>query len=437
YDLGGRRIVEKSPDRGMTKFTYDDAGRLVKKQTANRLHEGGNDAVQYQYEYDRLKKITYPDHPENNVTYTYGDLSDAYAAERNQVGRPMTQDDATGVQYFTYDRLGNLTLAVRAIAVAGRTSYWFKTKWDYDAWGRIEKITYPDEEEVTYHYDPAGQVNGISNHIPGINTTQDLVEDITYDEHGQRSRMIYGNGTSISYEYDQRQRLRSLKNDFAYNQPVIKKYTYDPLNNITEIKTTDNDNLLSLPGQGELTGPVSYQFTYDNYNRLKASEGYYIGPNDSPQTHFLGQEYELAMEYDEQHNIIGKTQHHRQGETTGMSVPQTLSVVAKTDYKLDYRDYGTGEMAVDGYSYVQPHSPREVVEYPADYPPQSPADPQVRTKEIDYDFEGNMTTIKEKTGDPEDPMDDREITLRHYRWDEEGRLRAVDLKPENSANRPE
>src|SRR5699024_7446166 len=89
------------------------------------------------------------------------------------------------------------------------------------------------------------------------------------------------------------------------------------------------------------------------------------------------------------------------------------------------------------YRYVQPHSPREVVEYPADYPPQSPADPQVRTKEIDYDFEGNMTTIKEKTGDPEDPMDDREITLRHYRWDEEGRLRAVDLKPENSANRPE
>src|SRR5699024_2660546 len=135
--------------------------------------------------------------------------------------------------------------------------------------------------------------------------------------------------------------------------------------NISPGETTDNDNMLSLPGQGELTGPDSYQFTYDNYNRLKASEGYYIDPNDSPQTHFLGQEYELAMEYDEQHSIVGQTQHLRQGEATGMSVSHTRSVVAKTDYKLDHRDYGTGEMAVDGYSYVQRHASMEVVEYPA------------------------------------------------------------------------
>lgn len=29
----------------------------------------------------------------------------------------------------------------------------FTTRWQYDSWGRIRKIVYPDGEEVTCHYD--------------------------------------------------------------------------------------------------------------------------------------------------------------------------------------------------------------------------------------------------------------------------------------------
>ena len=57
YNLGGLRIREEQPDRGVTNYTYDEAGRLTHKKTSNL---DGQQEIEYQYNYDRLTAINYP-----------------------------------------------------------------------------------------------------------------------------------------------------------------------------------------------------------------------------------------------------------------------------------------------------------------------------------------------------------------------------------------
>ncbi|WP_373174736.1 hypothetical protein [Prevotella merdae] len=70
YDIGDRRTEVNHPASGITSFTYDALGNVQTKQTANLAKEGK--FITYDYDYQRLTGITYPDHPENNVKYYYG-----------------------------------------------------------------------------------------------------------------------------------------------------------------------------------------------------------------------------------------------------------------------------------------------------------------------------------------------------------------------------
>lgn len=73
YDLAGRRTQVTHPASGITTFTYDAAGNLIEKLTAN-LRNGGYQPIKYQYDFNRLKEINYPLHPENDVKYVSGTL---------------------------------------------------------------------------------------------------------------------------------------------------------------------------------------------------------------------------------------------------------------------------------------------------------------------------------------------------------------------------
>jgi RHS repeat-associated protein len=77
-----------------------------------------------------------------------------------------------------------------------------------------------------------------------------------------------------------------------------------------------------------------------------------------------------------------------------------------------------------------------ITEYPPDYA-NDPDDMRVKKKMIDYDANGNQKEIREQVSDPEQPLGYREVALRENLWDEEDRLRAVDLNPEAPADKPQ
>jgi YD repeat-containing protein len=83
YDLFGRRTAINSPDAGLTTFTYDLADNLTAKQTANL--RTASQQVTFAYQFNRVTAITYPNFPQNNVTYTYG-----AASQRSPSARPTS-----------------------------------------------------------------------------------------------------------------------------------------------------------------------------------------------------------------------------------------------------------------------------------------------------------------------------------------------------------
>ena len=67
YDMCDRRTEVNHPASGITSFTYDALGNVLTKQTANLAKEGK--FITYDYDYQHLTGINYPDYLENNVKY--------------------------------------------------------------------------------------------------------------------------------------------------------------------------------------------------------------------------------------------------------------------------------------------------------------------------------------------------------------------------------
>ncbi|MGB6092438.1 MAG: RHS repeat-associated core domain-containing protein [Moheibacter sp.] len=423
YDMAGRRTELRHPDNGITKFTYDNASNLIAKETANLLAENNAEKIEYFYTFNRLDSIVYPKYPHNNVHFFYGEAQDASAADDFSVGRLWYQIDATGVQQFKYGRLGEVTYNLRSVAVPGDKAYWFKTEWEYDTWNRVKKIIYPDEEEVTYFYNRGGELHGITSKKQSQQNA-DIISQLGYDKFGQRTYLRYGNGTETEYSYEtDRRRLQNMtaKSNTTYGSSVNRtfidnNYTYDILSNVISA-----ENAASLPNTGQIGGSVLYEYEYDDLNRLVTAEGSFTGRN-STDTGNEYQKYTMAMFYDAMHNILGKTQVH---ETSPDNTNWTKA--HQTTYDLTYQEYNTAEFNVAGYSYTQPHAVRQVI----DKPETTSTGNDVKTKLYDYDANGNMISLTQKTGESEAVE-----RLRTNLWDEENRLRAVDITPDAEGIRP-
>ncbi|WP_370031897.1 SpvB/TcaC N-terminal domain-containing protein [Flavobacterium sp. 28YEA47A] len=426
YDLAGRKTEMQHPDRGVVTFKYDKSGNMIEQSNSNLLLAGGL-KIKYDYDFGRLVKITYPQNPLNGVKYTYGSPNDATAVDGKAIGRLLYQEDATGIQVFGYGRMGEVISNLRSVAVAGYQSYWFLTEWKYDSWNRVQEITYPDREVVSYNYNIGGTLHSIDSKIDDIPDLKPILTSITYNDYGERNLIIHGNGTKTSYSYDIRRRMNMLSNDFV-DFSITKNYEYDAISNITGIVTDQPHN--SLPLSGQIGGPVNHTYTYDAYNRLITAKGNYTGSNDIS-TPFLRQEYELTMEYNLDHTIKKKTQSQRQLLTDGYNTPATHKApVYKNSYILDYSDYGKGAfVAGNGYGYLQPHAPRTIIESPSWEGGLQPEDPRIKRKEVLYDANGNQLEIKEKVGE-------LKTSLRKNLWDEENRLMGVNLKPDETTDHP-
>ncbi|MFL9836772.1 toxin TcdB middle/N-terminal domain-containing protein [Flavobacterium sp. ST-75] len=420
YDMAGRQTEMQHPDRGVVTFKYNKIGNITEKSTSKMLLSGGQ-KVLYTYDFGRLIGVTYPEYPQKNVFYRYGQPLDNLSTDNNAVGRILSMEDESGVQVFAYGNMGEVTKNLRSVAVAGYQSFWFYTAWKYDSWNRIQEITYPDREVVSYGYNKAGMLEKVTSTIPGISIPQtNIVESITYNDYGERTQMKYGNGTVTTYDYDVRRRMNKLSHTFSGMQ-INNKYTYDALSNITGIAADQPQS--SLPGTNAIGGPVKHNYEYDDFNRLVNAYGDYTGPGDTT-TPYLQQNYILKMEYNDDHTIKRKEQTQYQGTVTayGGTVSNTMPV-QKTSYILDYSDYGTGAfVAGTNYGYQQPHAVRKITERPSNQGTIPVGDPRIKEKEIKYDANGNQTEIVEVLGG-------ESISLRKNLWDEEGRLIAVDLKP--------
>ena len=142
----------------------------------------------------------------------------------------------------------------------------------YDSWNRVQTMTYPDGEVVTYHYNAAGQVESLTSNKQGRQSV--IVDRIGYDKEGHTVYTKLGNGTETTYTYDKQRERLQVMNLTADGQTVMEnKYRYDAVDNILGITNAANPTSLTKLNRAKLGGRSSHTYEYDELNRLIHASG--------------------------------------------------------------------------------------------------------------------------------------------------------------------
>ena len=391
YDMGDRRTEVNHPASGITSFTYDALGNVLTKQTANLAKEGK--FITYDYDYQRLTGINYPDHPENNVKYYYGGRN----ASQNRIGRLMLREDGTGAIEYFYGKMGEVTKTRRTLIVPNQAIATYVTQWTYDSHNRLLEMIYPDEEKITYSYNLGGQLEKVHGYK---SYGYDYVSKIGYDKFEQRTYLKYCNGAETLYTYDpQRRRLQNLTVNSGGNTIMDNAYTYDAVSNVLSVI-----NGASVPQSGKAGGQMAHTYTYDALYRLVSATGTYTGADNKTAN------YTLAMGYDNMHRITSKRQILTQNN---VQFDGTLNA----GYDLTYT-YGT-----DAGKKFQLANVKDV-NYRTEETP-SESENVNNNHAYEYDANGNLVYVN-TSRTKKDGVSDEKTTERKLKWDEENRLLASD-----------
>ena len=215
-----------------------------------------------------MHEVLYPENLFNRVTYTYGKAGDKY----NRAGRLALVEDASGGEAYYYGRQGEVTKTVRTVmaSVADIRTYVYGAT--YDSWNRVQTMTYPDGEVVTYHYNAAGQVESMTSNKQGRQSV--IVDRIGYDKEGHTVYTKLGNGTETTYTYDKQRERLQVMNLTADGQTVMEnRYQYDAVDNILGITNAANPTSLTKLNRAKLGGKSSHTYEYDELNRLVHASG--------------------------------------------------------------------------------------------------------------------------------------------------------------------
>ena len=142
-------------------------------------------------------------------------------------------------------------------------------QYQYDSYNRIQRMTYPDGEVVSYGYNRGGMLESVLGNKNGVSS--DYIKEIRYNKYELKDSVSYGNGTSVRYLYDSLLRLSHLRSECADGVMQDIDYDYDSVSNITNIA-----NSAPMMPNG-LGGTYSQSFSYDNLYRLTGSSGIWAG----------------------------------------------------------------------------------------------------------------------------------------------------------------
>ena len=391
YDMGDRRTEVNHPASGITSFTYDALGNVLTKQTANLAKEGK--FITYDYDYQRLTGINYPDHPENNVKYYYGGRN----ASQNRIGRLMLREDGTGAIEYFYGKMGEVTKTRRTMIVPNQAIATYVTQWTYDSHNRLLEMIYPDEEKITYSYNLGGQLEKVHGYK---SYGYDYVSKIGYDKFEQRTYLKYCNGAETFYTYDpQRRRLQNLTVNSGGNTIMDNAYTYDAVSNVLSVV-----NGASVPQSGKAGGQMAHTYTYDALYRLVSATGTYTGADNKTAS------YTLAMGYDNMHRITSKRQILTQNNVQ-------FNGTLNAGYDLSYT-YGTETGKKFQLANVKD------VNYRTEETPSESKNVN-NNHAYEYDASGNLVYVN-TSRTKKDGMSDEKTAERKLKWDEENRLLASD-----------
>ncbi len=279
YDLLDRPLKTTSPDAG-DRWALDDVmGRPMYRWNARGFRT--------KYAYDALRRPTQVLSHDGTTErlaekLTYGE--DTAAPNANLRGMLWKHWDEGGVsEVAARDFKGNVTVAKRTLLDGDDAPDWsgtpaleattHTTETTFDALNRPTVLTLPDDSEERRVYDDGGRVTQVFVTPSWETTEQTVVDVITYDAKGQRTKIRYGNDVVTFYTYEPETfRLATLvtkRTESSSTKLQDLSYSYDPVGNIVAV--TDACKPTITRGGVEVTGGCEYE--YDALYRLVVASG--------------------------------------------------------------------------------------------------------------------------------------------------------------------
>lgn len=347
YDGLGRRLEAEDLHApgdstfGVWQYEYDDAGNLTSRTDAN--------GQVVNYVYDALNRVVTetPVGVSGGVTYIYDGC-------RKGVGRLCNVNNGTVAQTNEYNVLGQVTQETKVIG--GQT---FVSEYVYDRQGNILILKNPDNSEVKYDYNIAGQLESVQSKESGAANFGNVVTNMDYAPTGAVTSTQYANGAITSNTYDAAQVYRFSQKTTTLPLPgggtkTVQNlaYTYDPSGNITRIADTSELNTAKVVDYG-----------YDDLHRLISAQTV-PGPNDPQEPVGDGSESDnQTYSYDAIGNIISKSDvgTYTYGGSEGVSYanPHAVTLIESKKESRAYEYDQNGNVLEDGKnSYVWDYNNR-------------------------------------------------------------------------------
>ena len=271
YNL--KKYIE--PETGITEFEYDAAGKLEKKKQGSNITS-----------YDYNKK----NYRLENVKYSDTSPTEDYIYDKNGNLKQAIKGRVTW--QYDYDEMDRLT--AETLQLKSKLSSPLTVKYEFNAAGHLNKMTYPDKSEVLFNPDEYGRPTQLANYVENINyhpndywQSMVLLHQIVstgMDAFNRVNKFQYGT-IKLDYAYDSNNNLTNLQmNDSAtadYNYQY--NFVYDKSGRLvkTNLGTThidyqydQNDNITQLTraiGQGNANDDTMLKFAYKDMrlNSLK------------------------------------------------------------------------------------------------------------------------------------------------------------------------
>jgi RHS repeat-associated protein len=297
FSIAGQLLSDTNIDKGTRKTVADVAGGLLR-----RIDDRSQT---FRAQHDALRRVTHLWVKVGTAAETllerryYGDDAGITTPDTtNLKGRLVALYDQAGLfELGPYDFKGNLLESARTLALTYNAALdWgilasvtsaataktstatlreletFGEARAYDALNRVTSFTTPDASEYLPTYNEGSLLETVGVKVRGSATTTTFVSGVAYNEKGQRTKVVWGNGTTTEYTYDtltyRLERLLTTRTSPA-NTLQDLQYTFDAVGNVVRIADGAQQTVFF---DNAVVAPLS-TYQYDALYRLIAATG--------------------------------------------------------------------------------------------------------------------------------------------------------------------
>nr|CTQ90728.1 Rhs family protein [Kibdelosporangium sp. MJ126-NF4] len=396
YNAGGLPDRTAEPGGVQVNVKYDPAGRMTEAKGAG----GGAADATRAFGYDVGGRLTSMGHPSGTQTLGYDPLTGFLTSStgpagktvytRDEDGKVLTREDASGTSSFTWRGPGELLTASDAVTGQERT-------YNYDPdTGELNSVTLPNLASTTYRRDDRGRLAAITNKNPSGAVVQETAYGYDLNSNITSKTVTGGAPSGGTYTYDAADRLKTWAPqdgspahtytwDNADNRKTetvgtqkVSDWTYDERNRLTSATVSGQKTDYAYTPRGTLATttadgrgpPVETKFdalgrmvahgnltyTYDSMDRLVSRNSQtFLYPGTQPDPVVApGEVYARDPHGNVLTAKVGTTtayptrDHH--GDTTGLLATDTGALLGTTGFTpFGQRSQATGTQGSVGY----------------------------------------------------------------------------------------